>query len=198
MVTGFDILGHDKRLQRHWLYRCIAIVIDGLVVFGTLGFILWFVGINKVIEVGLITSIVFFLYSALLESTTGVTIGKKAVGLKVRPLISKNIGGRIVVRNVPKIFWFILLPLDLVLGLATRGDPRQRMFDRLVKTTVVQVKEPDFHIHVSKGEEEIRQIPEIEEKAEVTAPEEQCTSCGGKLIQIPEDKFQCKQCGEIQ
>ncbi len=166
MVTGFDILGHDKRLQRHWAFRALAIIIDGIIVFVTLGIIFWLIDYNDYVFAGLFSSTAFFLYSATLEYSFDFTIGKKLAGLKIRPLTSDKPGNRIILRNVPKLFWFVLLPLDTVIGLATRGDPRQRMFDRIAQTTVIQIKEPDFHLHKKTETETDTQPPEEEQPTE--------------------------------
>src|SRR5438309_952117 len=43
-----------------------------------------------------------------------------------------------VVRNLPKIFPLLVL-IDGLVGAATKGDPRQRLFDRIARTTVTRV-----------------------------------------------------------
>ena len=43
-------------------------------------------------------------------------------------------------RNISKLFWYILLPLDLLLGFFTYGDPRQRFSDRVFGTTIVSAQ----------------------------------------------------------
>lgn len=146
MVTGMDMMSHDDRLQKHWLYRMVAVFIDGIIVFTIFGAIFAILDIEDIYLAGLISSLSFFLYSGISESLAGATIGKRIFGLKVRPLTSKNAPARIFFRNLPKVFWFIHLPVDVVIGLTMRGDPRQRFFDRIGQTTVVQAKEPDFHL----------------------------------------------------
>ena len=163
MVTGFDMMGHDARLHKHWLYRMLAILIDGILVFVTFGIIFTVFDIDGVYLAGLTSSLSFFLYSAIFEAVTGATPGKLIFGLRVRPLTSDKIAPRIIFRNLPKILWFIHLPLDTVLGLATRGDPRQRFFDRMALTTVVQAKEPDFHHY--PGHQKNRELKEEEKKS---------------------------------
>jgi len=40
------------------------------------------------------------------------------------------------IRNISKIYWIIVL-IDTVIGLATPGDPHQKVTDRIAGTTVV-------------------------------------------------------------
>ena len=145
MVTGFDILGHNRKLRRHWLCRIYAILVDMAIVFISVGIVLLYLGYDTILLSGITASVAFFLYSAILEAATGKTIGKRIFRLKARPLKKGKKPGRLFLRNLSKLLWFIALPIDVIVGLAGRGDPRQRFSDRLLKTTVVHRREPDFH-----------------------------------------------------
>src|SRR3989441_9057068 len=43
-----------------------------------------------------------------------------------------------LVRNISKIYWLLFL-VDLIVCGVTQGDPRQRLFDRIARTTVTRV-----------------------------------------------------------
>ena len=142
MVTGFDILGHDQTLRKHWILRMLAIFIDMLIVFFAVGIVLLFLDMNTALVAGITASIVLFIYSGIMEMAMGATIGKRILGLKVVSTDGgKNMTGAFL-RNFSKVFWFIFLPIDTLIGLAGRGDPRQRFFDRIVKTTVIHSGDP--------------------------------------------------------
>src|SRR5436309_9253863 len=80
----------------------------------------------------------WFIYSVLLETLFGGTVGKKIVALRV-VAIDRNLDVvHTVVRNLPKIFPLIVL-VDVLVGAAQQGDPRQRLFDRIARTTVTRV-----------------------------------------------------------
>lgn len=186
MVTGFDILGHDAGLRKHWLLRMLAILIDMMIVFFAVGLVLLFLNMDTVLVAGVSASIALFLYSGIMEMVGGATIGKKALGLKVISIgVDKNMAGAFL-RNIPKAFWYILLPIDTLIGFAGRGDPRQRSFDRMAGTTVVHSGDPET-------------INKLQSAMEERGLEDAvCHSCGGGLVPTSGDKFQCQECGVIQ
>lgn len=145
MVTGFDILTHDRRLRRHWLRRSGAFIADALMVFIPVTLILWFLEITDIIVIGFITSLVFYFSSAIMEAALGATAGKLILGMRVRSLKSQKVSARAFLRNLNRLLWFVLPPLDFALGMATRGDPRQRIFDRAAGTTVTIESEREWH-----------------------------------------------------
>ena len=79
-------------------------------------------------------------YYTLFEGATSATIGKRAMDLRVRSLRSGMTFVRAFIRNFTKA-WIpiiaLLFLLDLALGLATEGDPRQRFSDVVADTSVV-------------------------------------------------------------
>jgi len=142
MPSAFDLIGHNPALQEHWIRRFIAFVIDAVIVavvglfvaiplsFPFLGWAWWFSGI--------FWGGMWFIYSVLLETLFGGTVGKKIVALRV-VAIDRNLDVvHTVVRNLPKIFPLIVL-VDVPVGAAQQGDPRQRLFDRIARTTVTRV-----------------------------------------------------------
>lgn len=152
MPTGFERIGSDTRLQDHWIKRLVAFIIDAIIVaIGTLiitaiiaiPFIIvtaaaglpWFM-FNPFIApffVGMLS----VLYFTFLESYYGWTFGKKIMNLNTIEL-----GGQkpflfaALIRNISKIYWILVL-IDVVIGLATLGDPHQKVSDRIAGTTVV-------------------------------------------------------------
>jgi len=151
MSTGFEKLRTDTKLQNHWMRRFIAMVIDAIIVWiaswvlslilsspllmtGTL----WSFGFASL----LIFGVIWFLYASFAESSMGWTVGKQVVNLKVT-----TTDGRIptidvaFIRNVSKIFWPLYL-LDVVVGLATPGEPSQKYTDRIAGTIVVFTSPP--------------------------------------------------------
>ena len=143
MPSAFEIIGHNAALQEHWLRRALAFVIDIIIVsvvsllfwpFGILGWG-WFIP--------LIGGVVWWLYSALLEGVIGGTVGKKLVSLHVVAVDGTMDLVRAVVRNVSKIY-FVLILIDLIVGAATEGDPRQRFLDRIARTTVTRVDQQAY------------------------------------------------------
>src|SRR5438093_6780111 len=139
MPSAFDLIGHNPALQEHWIRRFIAFVIDAVIVavvglfvaiplsFPFLGWAWWFSGI--------FWGGMWFIYSVLLETLFGGTVGKKIVALRV-VAIDRNLDVvHTVVRNLPKIFPLIVL-VDVLVGAAQQGDPRQRLFDRTARTPV--------------------------------------------------------------
>lgn len=145
MSTGFEKLRNDTQLQNHWIRRFVAMVIDAIIT-GIVGWILsfpfWITGIFWSFASLFVWGIIWLIYASLTESSLGWTLGKQVVNLKVR-----TVDGRIptmdvaLIRNISKIFWLLYL-LDVIVGLATPGDPTQKYTDRIAGTIVVSVPPP--------------------------------------------------------
>ncbi len=191
MVSGFDIWGHDANLRSHWKNRFLAFLADAATAFLPTLLVIYFIDITDILQVGIITSVVFYLYSDIPETLTGSSVGKKLFGLQVHAVDGGQVAGRVCIRNLNRLLWFVLPPLDFVLGLATRGDPRQRLLDRVAGTKVVHISEAEAH---QKHLEELQE----EKQPEGSLPTESCQDCGGRLILLPDEKFQCQECGLIQ
>jgi uncharacterized RDD family membrane protein YckC len=78
-------------------------------------------------------------YYVALEGSTGATIGKRFMDLKVRSLSGGMSYTKAFVRSFSKawlpVFAF-LFALDLIVGFLTKGDPQQRFSDALAETAV--------------------------------------------------------------
>jgi len=146
-------------MGNHWLLRIVAALIDSIP-WAVVGWVVWWAlvwnaGAPLARSLGPLTWLVwvflvpvfygllYVIYSTVLESSTSAaTLGKRVMGLKVQMLNgSKAPSGKVLTRNISKIFWIIFL-IDFLIGIATLGpDPRQRYFDRIAGTTVINVKQ---------------------------------------------------------
>ena len=197
MVSGFDIWGHDAGLRRHWKYRILAFILDAILSFVPVSIVLYLLDITDILDIGIIASTVFYLVSSIPESITGSSTGKRIFHLQVHAAGDGAITGRVYVRNLSRLFWFILPPLDFTLGMATRGDPRQRMLDRVAGTKVVHRAEKRKHRRHMKALAKEQGDP-IEKEPPSEKQKDKCHDCGGKLILLADDKLQCEKCGLIQ
>lgn len=150
-LSGVDSLIKESGAQNYWLKRVLAFVIDVIIVVvvlvvaavfvaiptfvfsGTAGLTSLFAGVFPVLA-----GVILFLYFIVAEVTRGATVGKGAMHLRVvgpsggNPTLFQSL-----VRNLSKIYWVLLL-LDVVLGLATSKQYTQKLSDRFVGTSVVQ------------------------------------------------------------
>jgi uncharacterized RDD family membrane protein YckC len=193
MVTGFDIWGHDSGLRRHWKSRFFGFLIDALFAFVPTSIILYLLNVTDFFTIGLVTSIVFYLSTTIVESLTGASLGKRLMGLKVRPVTGESIAGRTCIRNLGRLFWFALPPLDFAIGMAMRGDPRQTALDRAAGTKVVHREETEAY------DNHIQSLSKASEKESTSSTQKDtCQECGSKLMLLPDSKLQCEKCGLIQ
>ena len=94
-------------------------------------------GLFSIPDLDLLQGILFVLYAALLESMWGATIGKQIMNLKVTTMDGRlPTLDRTLIRSVSKIYPLLFL-IDIVVGMATIGDPHQKISDRFAGTTVV-------------------------------------------------------------
>src|SRR3989441_5271174 len=126
MVSGFDLLGHNRTFQVHWLKRVVAFLLDLITVFAPLWSFLYLEGIRATWVYGVAGGMVLFAYSTFSEAVTRTTVGKFIVGLEVRSLRGPMSLSKAAVRNFPKLFWFAFPLLDTLAGLVVGGGPRQR------------------------------------------------------------------------
>ena len=149
-VSGLDEALKVPKAQNYWLRRIVALVIDVIIVTIILVVVAAAVAIPRFVLSGaagmdsffagtfaIAAGVILFLYFIVAEVTTGATIGKRAMGLKV---VGPNGGNptlvQSLVRNISKIYWVLLL-LDVIVGLATSKNYTQKYSDRLVGTSVV-------------------------------------------------------------
>lgn len=82
--------------------------------------------------------VVYRLYFSLLESSYGQTLGKRIMRFKVETTEGKTPSlEKSFLRNVSKIYWIFLL-IDVLAGLGTYGDARQKYMDRVAGSVVIE------------------------------------------------------------
>jgi len=156
--TGFELLRDDKTVQNHWLRRLIAFVIDAIIVTVVLAIIAIVVSVPFFIALsfpsttvgvfpawwnawwgawlGGLIPLVVFLYFFLTEGLFGRTLGKEIMGLRVQRVDGNSMDLRnSLVRNISKISWVLLL-IDVAVGLGTHGEMSQKWSDRYIGTKV--------------------------------------------------------------
>jgi len=154
--TGFELLRDDKSVQNHWARRLIAYIIDVALVAVVLTIIAIVVSIPFLISIGFPAvgmfpvvwaawwglwlggpiSLVLFLYFLLAEGLYGRTLGKEIMGLRVQRVDGKPMDMRSsLIRNISKIYWVLLL-IDVAVGLGTHGEMSQKWSDRYIGTKV--------------------------------------------------------------
>ena len=139
----------------HWIYRLIAIIIDGIIIAiptAIIGFIislamplnygtLWYYAWGSWIINGLIEGVLLLLYFVLLELLWGATIGKRILGLRVQTVEGQRVSVvKSLIRNITKVLGPLII-LDWLVGIVTPGDKRQKFTDRIAGTTVVSTKD---------------------------------------------------------
>jgi hypothetical protein len=78
-----------------------------------------------------------YAYSTACEAVFRRTAGKYIVRLKVRSLRGPMTFAQAAVRNFPRLFWFAFPLIDTLAGFVVEGDPRQRLSDKILGTTVI-------------------------------------------------------------
>jgi uncharacterized RDD family membrane protein YckC len=145
MHTAFDRMHSDRLLASHWVRRWVAGTIDFVLTGFTFTWLLIYLQtaatfrspLGQMFLPSFAGGVAWFLYSAWMEGALGWTIGKKVVGLRVRTTGGSPIDWIAALgRNFTKFSGPIFL-LDMLLGLSSEGDPRQRATDRMCRTTVV-------------------------------------------------------------
>jgi len=82
------------------------------------------------------------LYFSFLESYYGWTYGKRIMNLTTGKLRGEKLPlDAAFIRNISKIYWIFIL-IDVIVGLASPGDPHQKASDRIAGTTVVLTVKP--------------------------------------------------------
>ena len=147
MVTGFDIIGQNRTLQVHWAKRVVAFAIDLILTLGPTFVPLYLIGSRAPEAYAIWGGVALYIYSTVAEAVWRRTPGKAATGLEVRPVVGRMTLAKAMVRNVPKVFWFIFPLIDTIAGMLVEGDPRQRFSDRILGTTVAQSSLIHVRVH---------------------------------------------------
>lgn len=150
-MSGIDSVIKEHAAQEYWVERIIAFVIDAVVVYLVLGVLAiafalpYFLisGVNTMAAMfagifSFVAGVVLVVYFTLFENWAGTSLGKRAMGLFVKSRSGKNPNlVEAFTRNVSKIYWLLLL-LDIVVGLATSKEYTQKFSDRFAGTSVVK------------------------------------------------------------
>jgi uncharacterized RDD family membrane protein YckC len=148
-MSGIDSVIREPAAQEYWVERIAAFVIDCVIIYLTLGILavayalpFFFIGGIAAMAAmiagvfSFVAGIVLVLYFSLFETYAGTSVGKRAMGLVVKSKTGKN--PNIVeafTRNISKIYWLLLL-LDIIVGLATSKEYTQKFSDRFAGTSV--------------------------------------------------------------
>ena len=140
----------ENSAQIYWVRRVIAYVIDATIVFFVLLILVAIAIVPFLVLSGpgvfgailgsvftFLFGVILFLYFVVFEVLAGASIGKRVMGLKIVAS-----GGRppnaveALVRNVSKLYWLLLI-LDVIVGLAVSKTYTQKYTDKLMGTSVV-------------------------------------------------------------
>jgi uncharacterized RDD family membrane protein YckC len=150
-VSGIDSVIKEPAAQEYWVQRIVAYVIDAVIVYLALGILavvyalpfFFIAGINAMAAMfvgvlSFVAGIVLVLYFVFFEMWAGTSLGKRAMGLVVRSKSGKNPSlVEAFARNISKIYWILLL-LDIIVGLATSKAYTQKFSDQFAGTSVVK------------------------------------------------------------
>ncbi len=140
MPTGYDLIEHSHDFRMHLLKRLAAGLIDAAAVFIPVTVVIFLAGLEpREVLTGTLTGFGWFFYSVISEARTGSSLGKRVMGLAVASKDGPMTLSKAVIRNVPKMFWFIFLPVDVLVGLSRDQDPRQRWVDLISGTVVIRI-----------------------------------------------------------
>ena len=119
--------------------RFLAYIIDAMIIGFIVGAVAWpwgWAGCHMpFVDLGF-NNIALFLYWTYTEGTTGQSIGKKIMKIKVTDLEGEPIDvSKSMYQALGKAF---LLPLDLIIGVLMYQDKEQRLFNYLSGTIVVR------------------------------------------------------------
>ena len=149
---GFDRLKDDKSFQDHWAKRVIAYIIDIAIVSVAVYVLVFAVALPTLPAIffgqafpyawlwgfwlGGIAPLIILAYFVFAEVLFERTIGKELMGLRIARLDGERLDlWSSFVRNLSKIA-FLLLMVDVAVGLGTLGDVRQKYSDRYIGTIV--------------------------------------------------------------
>lgn len=187
MASAFEMLHTDKTLRIHWVKRIAAFIFDFIVLSVPIAIASIFLRIDIIAPLAIISfSLIFVLYSFLLEATLGATIGKKLLGLEVVGVRGSLNLKKAFMRNIPRFMGVVFI--DWMLGLVTEGDPRQRFMDRIAGSTVVDFGNPKL-----SRPRYLTKMSLFKERS--SGPlKSTCITCGSVMIEDAEGKH-CPKCG---
>src|SRR2546428_14006552 len=84
MVSGFDLIGHNRTFQIHWAKRVVAFFLDLTIIFAPLWSFLYLAGVRQPWIYGVLGGFLLYAYSTAMEAVARCTLGKFILGLEVR------------------------------------------------------------------------------------------------------------------
>jgi uncharacterized RDD family membrane protein YckC len=151
--SGLTDLTRNSAAQQYWMKRLLAYVVDAIVVYALIGIVTAVAALPSFLAgvfvpgysprifpfggfFGTFAGLLFVLYFTCAEATYGKTLGKRVMGLRVtvegggKPSLGVSF-----IRNISKINWVLLL-LDVILGLALEAGYTRKFSDRYLGTNV--------------------------------------------------------------
>lgn len=121
-----------------WI-RFLAVFLDGLIVGLPMSIIFGAISLSIGTNISYIGSLLMVVYIIYFEGTTGQTLGKKIVGVKVIGYDGNTIGiPMAILRYIGKIVSTIILMIGYIM--AAFDSKKQALHDRIAKTYVIKVK----------------------------------------------------------
>ena len=156
MSDRLEAVRLNASLQNLWIKRVVAFIVDSIIV-GIIFFVVSVIFTVLLLPVRLVTidlftglsagvstilsPLIVYGYYTFFEGSFSATIGKMLLGLRVIPIRGGTMNyKKAFVRNLTKPWnWVValLFLLDLLVGFATEGDPRERIMDTFAGTVVV-------------------------------------------------------------
>lgn len=150
--TGLDLLMADSRVQQNWVSRLVAYTLDSILIgvfvliIGGLLSIPFIIGSlmgggwrtwESFFGIPFSMGVVQVIYFTLMEGVYGASFGKQVMGLRVVDAVGRPLQfTTTLLRNLSKVYWALLM-LDLLIGLLSRADPRQKFTDQIAGTKVL-------------------------------------------------------------
>src|SRR5207249_10905632 len=106
MVSGFDLLGHNRTFQVHWLKRVVAFFLDLITVFAPLWSFLYLEGVRAPGVYGVAGRAVLYAYSTFAVADTSTTVGNFIVGVEDRSRRGRVTLSKPATPTVPTLIWF--------------------------------------------------------------------------------------------
>lgn len=121
--------------------RTVAASIDWLIATSVAWLFMSLMGCITPFNTVILTGIIWYAMAVPFEAKLGYTPGKYVFGFYVVSFWELMGLKKSIIRNLPKLLWFVWLPLDAIIGMILEGDPRQRLSDHVSKTCVIMRKE---------------------------------------------------------
>lgn len=137
MKTAIEGLGENRHLRLHWWKRTAAAFIDWLIATGIAWVLMYLMNSITPFNTVILTGLIWYIIAVIMEARLGYTVGKYLLRLHVVSFWELMSLKKSLIRNLPKLLWFVWLPIDAIIGMLMEGDPRQRLSDHVSGTCVI-------------------------------------------------------------